>query len=69
LEVAEQAFGTPSARLLIGILADIEAFDSGSELIDFFQGELKTTGNESLSIPIGSEYVATLVAVGTELGS
>jgi hypothetical protein len=67
LEVAEKAFGTPAARLLIGLLADIEALEVGCELIAFFQEDAEIAGNGSLWIPIGAHYRATFIAVGTKV--
>jgi hypothetical protein len=67
LEAAEQWLGTPDAQLLIGTLADIEAFDDASELINFFGNDAKILPNGFLSLPLGPNYRAMFVAVGAKL--
>lgn len=68
LELAEEQFGAVHARALIALLAEIEAFGTAAELIDFLGDEAAVALNDSLSLPIGSDYRATLVATGTRYG-
>jgi len=64
LGVAEAEYGAVHAQALITLIADIEAFDNAYELIDFFGLHSDNQLGDSLSLAIGSEYRATLVAVG-----
>lgn len=64
LELAEEQFGPVHAQALITLLADIEAFETGAELIEFFGDDAAVASNDSLSLPIGSDYRAALVAAG-----
>jgi len=65
LELAEEQFGAVHAQALIALLADIEAFATTAELIDFLGEDAAVALDDSLSLPIGSDYRATLVATGT----
>jgi hypothetical protein len=65
--MAEQWLGVHAAQLLIGMLADIEAFDNAGELIDFFGKDANIAGNDSLSLAVGPTYRATFGAVGASV--
>jgi hypothetical protein len=65
LEHAEQQYGAVHAQALIALIADVEAFDNGAELIDFWNEELVITNDDSLLLPVGADYRATLTAVGS----
>ncbi|TRW15132.1 hypothetical protein [Glacieibacterium frigidum] len=65
LEVAEAEYGAVHAQALIALIADIEAFENVAELADFWGDELLVTIDDSLSLPIGAHYRASLAAVGT----
>jgi hypothetical protein len=64
LEQAEQQYGTVHAQALIALIADVEAFENAAELIDFWDEDLFITNDDSLSLPIGADYRATLASVG-----
>lgn len=68
LELAEEQFGAVHAQALIALLAEIEAFGTAAELIDFLVDDAPIALDDSLSLPIGSDYRATLVATGTRYG-
>lgn len=67
IEKAERLLGAPDAQLLVAVLADIEAFDSAGELINFFGNDASLAGDDSLSLPIGPNYRAAFLAVGARL--
>ncbi|GAC1558927.1 MAG: hypothetical protein NVS2B5_21870 [Beijerinckiaceae bacterium] len=67
LELAEKWLGNPQAQLLIGMLADIEAFDNGSELLDLLGDHAQVTTDESITMSLGSSYHAVFVPVGVTL--
>lgn len=64
IELAEEQFGAVHAQALIALLADIEAFETGAELIEFLGDDAAVALDDSLSLPIGSDYRAALVAAG-----
>ncbi len=66
LERAEQLLGARDAQILVGLLADIEAFDNGGDLIDFFGDEARIGAGDSLCLQVGANCV-TFVAVGAKL--
>jgi hypothetical protein len=66
LELAEEQFGAVHAQALIALLAEIEAFGTAAELIDFLDAPVAL--NDSLSLPIGSDYRATFTATGARYG-
>lgn len=64
LEQAEQQYGAVHAQALIALIADVEAFENGAELIDFWNEDLVMTNDDSLLLPVGADYRAALAAVG-----
>lgn len=49
------------------MLADIEALETGAELIALYENEAKIAPNGMLSLSLVSDYCATFVAVGKSL--
>ena len=64
LHRAEQLFGSVHAGALVTFISDAVAFENASELIDFLGDDVRIAPDDSLSVAIGSDYRATLVAVG-----
>lgn len=64
LQRAEEQFGNIGAAELVTFLSDAEAFENAGELIAFRHEEIRINVDESLSIAIGTEFRATMVAVG-----
>jgi hypothetical protein len=64
LERAELTLGSVGASALVGFISDAMAFDNMDELIDFLGGDAQILEDDSLSVSIGSDYRAALVAVG-----
>lgn len=64
LQRAEQLLGSVHADALVTFISDAMAFENAGELIDFLGDDARITANDSLSVAIGSDYRATLVAVG-----
>ncbi len=67
LEKAEKWLGPPVAQFLIATLADIEALEDVSELMNFYEIDASAARDDSLSLPIGPDYRATFAAVGARL--
>jgi hypothetical protein len=64
LEQAEQLYGAVHAQALIALIADVEAFENGAELMEFWDEDLLIANDDSLSLPVGADYRAALTAVG-----
>lgn len=64
LQRAEQLFGSINAEALVTFLSDAAAFENAGELIDFLDGQVRIDLDDSIYVAIGTEYRATLVAVG-----
>jgi hypothetical protein len=64
LERAELMLGSVSAGALVSFISDALAFENVDELIDYLGGDVKILQDDSLSVAIGSDYRAALVAVG-----
>ena len=58
-------FGSVSAEALVNFISDALAFDNVEELADFLDNDIKFLVDDSLSVAIGSDYRAALVAAGT----
>jgi len=65
LDKAELAFGSLNAGALITFISEARAFENVQELLDLLGDQIKILADDSLSVSIGSDYVAALVAVGT----
>lgn len=65
LEKAEQAYGSVSAAALVTFLSDAESLENVGELMDLMGDEIIILPDDSLSVAIGSDYRATLIAAGT----
>jgi hypothetical protein len=63
-EAAEQAFGPGYAQSVLSLIADIEALETGSELLDFYGTTATILPDDSLTISFGAHYAATFVTVG-----
>ncbi len=68
LQQAEQLFGTLNASALVTFISDAQAFENAAELIDFRRDEVKILSDDSLSVAIGSHFLATLVVAGRRFG-
>jgi hypothetical protein len=66
LERAEAAIGPAHAQDLITVLSDAEATETAAELIDLYAPNVAVSG-DSLSLPIGTRFRLTFVAIGTPL--
>lgn len=64
LERAEQLLGSVSAGELVRFLSDAAACDNVADLIGLLGDDIKVSGNDSLSVMIGSDYRADLIAMG-----
>lgn len=62
LEKAELAFGSLNAAALVTFISEARAFENVDELIVFLGDEIKISADDSLSVAIGSDYCAALVA-------
>jgi hypothetical protein len=67
LEKAEHLHGAAVAQALISVLADIEALDNCSVLLDLFGEDAKITEDDMISLKFGSNHCASFVAVGAKL--
>lgn len=63
LSRAEAAYGSLNAAALVTFISDARAFENVQELIDYPGQEIKILPDDSLSVAIGSDYCAALVAV------
>jgi hypothetical protein len=66
LEKAEAAIGSPHAQELISVLSDAEAADTAAEFIQLYVPIVAVDG-DSISLPIGTRYRLSLVAIGVAL--
>lgn len=64
LERAEQLLGSVSAGELVRFLSDAAASNNVGDLIDLLGEDIKISGDDSLSVAIGSDYRADLIAMG-----
>lgn len=67
IDVAESELGPGHAGALTTALADIEAFATAAEVLEFWAGEAELHADDSLSIAVGPVYVATFVPVGARI--
>lgn len=65
VDIAEQRLGALHAQALATLIADVEAFDNAADLINFFDSDACITEDDSLFLPIGSDYRAKFVVAGT----
>lgn len=65
LNLAEQALGSVSAAALVNFISDATAFENAGELMDYLNGDMDISADDSLLVAIGSDYRASLVVVGT----
>jgi hypothetical protein len=68
IQAAERTFGPVHAQALSTLIADIEAFEDASQVIDFFGFAEVCREDDSLFLPIGANYQARFVAVGKRFG-
>jgi len=64
LDRAERLYGRVEAEDLVTLISDALALENARELIDL-HGGIIIEGDNSLHVPIGADYRATLVPVGT----
>ena len=65
LQKAELEYGSLNAAALVTFLSEALAFENVEELISLFGEEIKILPDDSLSLPIGSDYRVALVVAGT----
>lgn len=65
LQRAEQAYGSISAGALVTFLSEADSLETADEILDLLGDDAKILPDDSLSVPIGSDYRAALVVVGT----
>lgn len=61
---AESKFGYSDARSLMTMLADLEAFNNGSEILDLYGSNAIHEENASIVLEFGSNFQAKFVPVG-----
>jgi hypothetical protein len=66
LEKAEAAIGSVHAQELISVLSDAEAAETASEFIELYAPSVAVDA-DSISLPIGTRYRLSFVAVGAAL--
>lgn len=64
LDRAERLYGRVEAEDLVALISDALALENAQELISL-HGGIIIEGNDSLHVPIGADYRAELVPVGT----
>jgi hypothetical protein len=64
---AERLYGRVEAEDLVTLISDALALENARELIDL-HGGIIIQGNDSLHVPIGADYHAAIVPVGTRFG-
>ena len=68
LENAETVIGSPHARELISVLSDAEAADTAAEFVELYAPKATVEG-DSISLPIGTRYRISFVAIGAAIGN
>jgi hypothetical protein len=63
-EAAEQEFGQAYASAVRSMIADIEAFDTASDLLQFYGSAAAIEVDDSLTLEIGANCSARFVLVG-----
>lgn len=64
LREAEVQFGSLTADALVTFISDALASENAEELCTLYGDQVKFSGDDSLSVVIGSDYEAALVVAG-----
>lgn len=64
IDEAQRCLGMGDAQALVTLVADIEAMGDCGEFLAFAAPEARVSGNDSLTVSIGSEYEAVFVPAG-----
>lgn len=67
LVCAEEVIGTPHAQELMTLLSDAEAAETALELIELYTPNVEVASG-TISLPVGTGYRASFVAIGITLG-